>query len=134
METNHVLQAGKKAARKRWRAPQPVQARARQLRREMTPAESALWERLRDRQLEGAHFRAQHAVDRFIVDFICVKARLVVEVDGDGHAERAQADYDLERTAWLAAQRRYRVLRFDNAQVMGDLDRVVAAIRAALSG
>jgi very-short-patch-repair endonuclease len=107
-----------------------VQARARQLRRDMTPAERALWERLRERQVGGAYFRAQHAVGRFIVDFICIKARLVVEVDGDTHA--SQADYDAERTAWLAAQRRYRVLRFDNRDIHTNLDAVIDAIRAAL--
>jgi very-short-patch-repair endonuclease len=64
------------------------------------------------------------------VDFICIKARLVVEVDGDTHA--GQADYDAERTAWLAAQHRYRVLRFDNRDIHTNLDAVIDAIRAAL--
>ena len=115
---------------RRWRAKQRVQARARQLRREMTPAERKLWKRLRDRQVDGAFFRAQHAVDRFILDFICVKAKLVVEIDGDTHA--AQEEYDAERSAWLADQHRYRVLRFDNRDVHKNLEAVVEKIRAAL--
>jgi very-short-patch-repair endonuclease len=96
----------------------------------MTPAERALWARLSERQVASAYFRAQHAVDRFIVDFVCVKARLVVEVDGDAHAQ--QVDYDAERSAWLAAQRRFRVLRFTNQEIHNNLDEVVEAIRAAL--
>jgi very-short-patch-repair endonuclease len=116
--------------RRRWRAPRAVQERARQLRREMTPAEAALWAQLRDRQLSGAFFRAQHAVDRFILDFVCTRARLVVEVDGDVHAR--QTEYDDERTKWLAEQRRYQVIRFDNDEVLSDIAGVVERIRAAL--
>jgi very-short-patch-repair endonuclease len=115
---------------RRWRAPKKVQERARQLRREMTPAELKLWERLRDRQVNDAFFRAQHAIDRFILDFICVKAKLVVEIDGDTHAD--QAEYDAERTAWLSAQHRYRVVRFDNREIHQNLDAVIETIRAAL--
>ena len=118
--------------RKRWRAPRAVQERALQLRREMTPAERVLWERLRERQVDGAYFRAQHAVDRFILDFVCTKARLVVEVDGDVHA--AQAECDQERTKWIKEQKRYRVFRFSNDEVLGDVGGVVEQIRAALRG
>ena len=117
---------------RRWRAPKKVQEAARQLRREMTPAELKLWERLRDRQINDAYFRAQHAIDRFILDFICVKANLVIEIDGDTHADPNQSAYDAERTAWLTTQHRYRVIRFDNKEVHQNLEAVIEIIRANL--
>jgi len=109
-----------------------MQTRARQLRREMTPAERKLWQRIRDGQLDGAHIRRQHAVGPFIVDFYCAKAKLVIEIDGDTHAERVE--YDQERTQWLSEQKHYRVVRFTNDEVMHHLDAVVEAIREALRG
>jgi len=121
-----------KTPRKRWRAPAPVQARARQLRREMTLAERKLWASIRDGQLAGAHFRRQHAVGRFILDFFCAKARLVIEVDGDTHAAGAQAEYDAARSLWLSEQKSYRVIRFMNDDVLHDLAAVLAEIREAL--
>jgi len=76
----------------RWRASRKMQERARELRKDMTPAEKTLWRYLRHGQLDGAHFRKQHAVGTYIVDFFCAKSKLVVEVDGDSHAE--QVEYD----------------------------------------
>ncbi len=108
-----------------------MQQRARQLRRDMTAAEIKLWQRLRAHQLCGAHFRKQHAVDNFIVDFFCAKANLVIEIDGDSHA--LQQAYDAERTKWLNTQHRYRVLRFTNDAVLHNLESVLGAIAAALS-
>ncbi len=116
--------------RRRWRTAGATQARAAILRREMTPAEQRLWQRLRRRQLNGAHFRRQHAIGRFIVDFCCIRATLVIEVDGPLHA--GQREYDAERTRWLNSQRRYHVLRFTNADVEHRLDAVVASIRAVV--
>jgi very-short-patch-repair endonuclease len=109
-----------------------MQARARELRREMTPAERRLWACIRDGQLDGAHFRKQHAVGNFILDFLCAKAKLVVEVDGDVHA--TQVEYDTARTQWLNEQKHYRVIRFTNEEVFKNLDAVVEAIREALRG
>ncbi len=87
------------STRKPWRASQAVKTRARELRRPLTPAERVLWQRLRNDQLDGAHFRRQHPAGSVVVDFVCVRARLVVEVDGDSRA--GQAAYHAERTAWL---------------------------------
>jgi very-short-patch-repair endonuclease len=114
----------------RWRASTELQARARELRREMTPAERRLWARIRHGQLDGAHFRRQHAVGPFIVDFFCAEAKLVVEADGDVHA--TQADHDAARTAWLEEQKHYRVIRFTNEEVFRNLDAVVEAIWEAV--
>ena len=115
----------------RWRASREMQERARELRHEMTYAEKRLWQYLRNDQLAGAHFRKQHAVDTYIVDFFCAKAKLVIEVDGDSHA--AQADYDATRTQWLNEQHAYRVLRFTNDEVLTNIEAVIEVIRAALS-
>jgi very-short-patch-repair endonuclease len=122
--------------RTRWRAPAAIQRRARELRRELTPAEGLLWRRLRGKQFGPYHFRKQHPVGRFIVDFFCARAKLVIEVDGDTHA--LQSRYDAERTAWLETQRDYRVLRFANTDVHTNIDAVCEPIaellRATLPG
>ena len=73
--------------------------RARGMRQGMTDAEQALWLRLRNRQLSGAKFRRQHTIDRYIVDFVCPDAGLIVELDGGQHGE--QMIYDGTRTTRL---------------------------------
>ena len=116
--------------RKRWRASAAVQVRARQLRREMTPAEVRLWRYLRNRQFNGAYFRKQHAVGRFIVDFFCAMSKLVVEIDGDSHA--VQTDYDEARSQWLREQKNYRVIRVTNDDVHHNIEGVLDTIAKAL--
>ena len=103
--------------------------RARELRNNPTEAERALWRHLRLRQLEGQKFRRQVPLGRYIGDFVCVEKRLIVEVDGGQHSD--MADTDATRTAWLEAQG-FRVLRFWNHHVLGDIEAVVEAIREAL--
>jgi very-short-patch-repair endonuclease len=117
----------------RWRASKEMQVRAKQLRRTMTPAERKLWQHLRNGQLNGAWFRRQHAVGPYVVDFFCAKAKLVVEVDGDVHADPAQAEYDAERTEWLNEQKQYRVIRLTNDEVHRNMEGVLAKIFEALS-
>lgn len=107
-----------------------MQARARQLRHEMTAAERKLWQRIRYGQLDGAHFRRQNAVGPFSVDFFCAPSKLVIEVDGDTHADRAE--YDVERTRWLNEQKDYRVIRFTNDEVFRNVEAVLEKIREAL--
>src|SRR5262249_37875398 len=92
---------------------------ARRLRRDLTNAERRLWCRLRDRRLAGWKFRRQSPVDRFVVDFLCADARLIIEIDGGQHAERTRED--LERTRVLEADG-YFVLRFWNNDVMTNID------------
>jgi very-short-patch-repair endonuclease len=104
--------------------------RSRQLRKNMTDAEQALWARLRRRQMQGCKFRRQHPLGRYIVDFVCLERKLIVEVDGGQHQE--QAGYDDERSQWLE-ERGYRVLRFWNNQVLSQPDSVLQAIYNALS-
>ncbi len=77
---------------KRIRSTTAIQKRARELRQSSTLAEKALWERLRNRQLSGFKFRRQHHIERFIVDFYCAAARLVIEIDGGIHQAQVEAD------------------------------------------
>lgn len=85
---------------------------------------------MRNGQLGVAIRRQQPLLGRFIVDFYCARARLCIEIDGDSHAEKSQTAYDEARTAALV-QRGYRMLRFSNADVAGDLRAVLEAIRLA---
>jgi very-short-patch-repair endonuclease len=93
--------------------------RARRLRHEMTPAELRLWSRLRRKRLENYRFRRQHPIGRYVVDFFCASAKLIVELDGGQHGEEENLYRDHERTLWLEA-RGYRVIRFWNSHVMRD--------------
>jgi very-short-patch-repair endonuclease len=102
-----------------------MKARAKMLRREMTPAESRLWHRLHANRLDGYHFRRQQIIDGYIVDFYCHAVGLVVEVDGSIHLE--QEAYDQERDAHLRALG-LTVLRFYNSDVEREIDAVLEAI------
>ncbi len=100
---------------------------ARRLRSAMTDAERKLWLAVRAHRLNGLSFRRQVPVGAYIVDFVCHDARLIVEVDGGQHADSAD---DQRRDAWLASAG-YRVLRFWNNDVLGNLDGVLSEIVGA---
>ena len=100
---------------------------ARSMRNEPTDAEAVLWDILRNRQLEGLRFRRQHPIGGYIVDFICLDRKLIVEVDGGQHCESAE---DVARDAALLALG-YRTLRFWNHEVLTDGDGVAATILEA---
>jgi len=108
--------------------PKPVK-RARTLRRNATDAENALWRKLRDRSLRGQKFRRQFPVGRYIVDFVCIEERLIVELDGGQHAINTKSD--ATRTAALRA-RGYRVIRFWNNEVRSNLEGVLHVIDSSL--
>ena len=95
------------------------------LRKNMTPAEKCLWQRLNKNQL-GVRFKAQHPVDIFIVDFYCHKHKLVVEVDGKIHL--SQKEYDEGRTAELD-RFDLKIIRFTNEEVLNKTDWVVEEIK-----
>ncbi len=80
---------------------QEIKQRAHYMRQHPIPAEYALRARLRRKQISGFHFRRQHPIGRFIVDFYCAKARLVIEVDGSIHNQPGQDEYDIQREAFL---------------------------------
>jgi len=102
---------------------------ARGLRQHMTRAEETLWAQLRGSRFHGAKFKRQVPFDRYVADFYCHAAKLVLEIDGKQH--EWFADYDAGRTQILEAYG-VRVMRFTNAEVCEELDSVLARIRAEL--
>ncbi len=95
------------------------------LRKSMTDAERVLWYNLRDRRLGGWKFRRQHAVGPFIVDFVCLEKKLVIEVDGGQHAEMIVQDDN--RTEYLSKSG-YKIVRFWNNQVLQETEAVLQVI------
>jgi very-short-patch-repair endonuclease len=104
--------------------------RAREFRRAMTVAESALWKLLQANRFHGLRFRRQQIIDGFIVDFYCHAAGLVIEIDGTVHQD--QAGYDAERDRILSA-RGLRTLRFANDDVLHNRSSVIAQLDTYLS-
>ncbi len=104
--------------------------RAKELHRNMSPAETELWNHLRAHRMGDVHFRNQHAIGNYIVDFCAPRKKLIIELDGSQHLE--QAEYDEERTEYLEAHG-YRVLRFWNHDVMQDTENVLKVIWNALN-
>jgi very-short-patch-repair endonuclease len=103
---------------------------ARRLRRNQTHAERLLWFRLRDRRLAGWKFKRQVPIDRFVVDFLCADAKLIVEPDGGQHDHNKARDAD--RTRVLESMG-YLVLRFWNHDVMRNMDGVLEEILSTVS-
>lgn len=105
----------------------PVKAAlARELRKNMTPAEQILWQHLRANRLDGLHFRRQQVIAGFIVDFYCNVARLVIEVDGPIHDD--QKEMDAEREGILE-NLGFHIIRFTNVDVETDLVGILELIR-----
>jgi very-short-patch-repair endonuclease len=102
---------------------------SRTLRTSATDAERKLWHHLRANQLNGARFRRQHPVGIYVLDFACVQQRLAVELDGGQHADDVVRD--ATKTAFLETQG-WRVLRFWNNDVMGNIEGVLTLIAEAL--
>ena len=106
--------------------------RSRELRHESTPAEQTLWRYLRDRRMRGFKFRRQHPIERFILDFYCEDLKLAIEVDGGGHLEPEQEQYDVARTQTLN-DLGIQVLRFWNNDVLERTDLVLEEIHNAIT-
>jgi very-short-patch-repair endonuclease len=102
-------------------------ARARQLRTTQSNAETRLWQALRNRRLARYRFRRQHPIDRYIVDFVALDAKLVIEVDGATHSTDAEFLRDAERTRTLESFG-FHVVRVSNLDVYGNLDGVLEMI------
>jgi very-short-patch-repair endonuclease len=103
-----------------------ILARAREMRRPQTPAEATLWRALRNRQT-AFKFRRQHPIYRFIIDFYCAQAKLLIEVDGEWHLQPDQEEYDRARTEYLE-ELGYKVIRFTNDEVRHNLHAVAGEI------
>jgi very-short-patch-repair endonuclease len=109
--------------------PKVLLERARELRKEETPAEKILWECLRNRRFLNTKFRRQHHIDRYIVDFYCHEKLLVIELDGSIHTNQEAEDYIREN--WLQSNH-FTVIRFSNEQIFNDVELVLHTIAQAL--
>jgi very-short-patch-repair endonuclease len=107
--------------------------KAKVLRKKMTPAEKKLWQCLRNRQFRGLKFRRQHPIDKYIVDFICVEQKLVVEVDGGIHLLAEQKEHDAYRTEELTQNYGLRIIRLTNEEVENDIWKALKKIEGFLS-
>jgi 5-methyltetrahydrofolate--homocysteine methyltransferase len=119
-----------------WQTANPVlykdlKIRARELRDQMTEAETLLWNIVSGKKFEGYKFRRQHIIDQYIVDFVCLKANLIIEVDGKFHDEEAQKEKDASRTEILQSYG-FKVIRFTNEDVLTNLDSVLHTISEEL--
>ena len=103
--------------------------RAKEMRANPTQAEAALWEQLRNKNLD-AKFRQQHLIGDYIVDFVCLRRRLIIEVDGEIH--ESQVEEDAKRTEILENDY-FKVIRFKNEEVLADIDSVLEKISKELS-
>jgi very-short-patch-repair endonuclease len=106
-------------------------ARARSLRASQTSAEARLWQALRDRRLARWKFRRQHPIDRYVVDFVTLAGKLIVEVDGMTHSEPAEVERDKARSAILEACG-FLVVRVSNTDVYDNLEGVLEMIESHL--
>ncbi|MBQ8051299.1 MAG: endonuclease domain-containing protein [Bacteroidaceae bacterium] len=103
-----------------------LKAWAREMRKAPTEAEAVLRNRVRANSL-GHKFLFQYVIGQYIVDFLCPDCKLIIEVDGEYHADPWQQDDDEQRSRWLE-QMGYRVIRFSNEQVLKELDNVIREI------
>jgi very-short-patch-repair endonuclease len=115
-----------------WKVTRTMRSRARSLRRDSTDAERIIWSALRAHRLNGASFRRQTPVGPYVADFLCHSAKLIVEIDGGQHFEREQQKRDARRESFLTSKG-YRILRFNNLDVMTNRHGVLESIAAALA-
>ena len=106
--------------------PSFAKARARAMRHTPTEAERTLWYALRDRRMQHVKVRRQAPIGPYIVDFLCIEHRLIIEADGERHAESAK---DAARDAWLT-RNGYKILRFWNRDILTAIESVLATIAA----
>ncbi len=112
--------------------PDYLLKRSRALRRRQTAAEYRLWCLLRGKKLGGYKFRRQHVILSYIVDFFCFSEKLIIELDGPIHNSQKAREYDQRREALLKANG-YRILRFKNAELFQNEEKVLSTILSALN-
>jgi very-short-patch-repair endonuclease len=100
------------------------------LRKSPTDAEALFWRRIRNRQLGGHKFRRQHSFPPYVVDFVCIEKRLVIELDSGQHASATEAD---ERRTKFLEQKGFSVVRFWNNEVLGNTEAVLERILELLN-
>jgi very-short-patch-repair endonuclease len=108
-------------------------AAAKRLRANTTPHERALWRALNELPVDGTHFRRQAPIGPYVVDFLCPAKRLIIELDGGHHNEDETTKRDGKRQLWLEREG-YRVIRFWNSEITGDLTAVIERIYVELYG
>lgn len=101
--------------------------KAKEMRHESTPAETVLWHEIRNEKL-GEKFRRQHPIGSYIPDFVCLRKKLIVEVDGGYHNDENQVKYDSDRTRFFEDEG-YNVIRFTNDEVLGSISIVIEKIK-----
>ena len=104
-----------------------LKQRSRELRSGMTDAERKLWSKIREKQIHDLQFYRQKPVGNYIVDFYCPSAKLIIEVDGGGHFQPVQMEYDKIRNEFLKSLG-FKVLRFSNLDVLKNIEGVVETI------
>ncbi|AYD01931.1 endonuclease domain-containing protein [Neorhizobium sp. NCHU2750] len=109
-----------------------TRTRARRLRRELTKAEAAMWNMLRDLRPLGARFRRETPIGPYIADFAWLSARVVIEVDGDSHETDHGRRHDARRDVFMHSEG-FTILRFDNRQVLDGPDYVAIEIENHLA-
>ncbi len=119
-----------------WKTANPIafgllKEYAKEMRNKPTKAEAMLWNALSAKNLDGFKFRRQHIIGTFITDFICLKENLIIEVDGLIHQLPENKTSDAERIAWLENEG-YRLIRFSNDEVLGNLEEILEKIHAIL--
>lgn len=111
-------------------APEKIIIHAKHLRRNLTEVEKKLWYHLRAKRFSEYKFRRQHPIECYVVDFICLKAKLIIELDGGQHSK--ESDYDNKRTRFLEAKG-FHMLRFWNNDVLENREAVLERILETLS-
>ena len=104
---------------------------AKKLRKKSTPQEIIIWSRLRNRRFHELKFRRQYSIGKYVVDFICLEKKIIIEVDGWQHKEEKQERYDLERSEFLV-ELGFKVIRFWNNEVNNNLNGVILKIEENL--
>lgn len=107
-----------------------LKERQKELKKNPTETENIIWNNIRNIQL-GHKFRRQHIIGDYIVDFVCLKKKLVIEIDGKYHSTSKQIEKDQERTKYLEALG-YEIIRFTNEEVICSLEKVIDQIRKRL--
>lgn len=114
-----------------YNANEHILDRAKELRQKETEAEKLLWEQLQAKKLNGFKFRRQHAIERFIADFYCHKAKLVIEVDGGIHKKPEIKERDKNRAAEIEKYE-IKIIRFTNKEIFNNMDKVIEKIKMEL--
>jgi len=108
-----------------------LKTNSRSLRKKSTPQEILLWSRIKNRSFHNLKFRRQHIIDKYIVDFICLEKKIIIELDGSQHKREKDIKYDQNRNGHLKFLG-FKVLRFWNNEVNKNLDGVMLEIEKTM--